>query len=63
MSWVPAACVGLQTKLNTERTPTDMSAADMDVDARLNMVDLPAKQDLVLFVSMVESKLFHLRNG
>ncbi|MCV6574191.1 MAG: hypothetical protein OIF58_00490 [Cohaesibacter sp.] len=35
----------------------------MDVDARLNMVDLPAKQDLVLFVSMVESKLFHLRNG
>lgn len=40
-----------------------MSAANADVDARLSMVDLPARQDIVLFVSLVDSKLAALRNG
>lgn len=34
-----------------------MSAANADVDARLSMVDLPARQDIVLYVSLVDSKL------
>ena len=40
-----------------------MTAANADVDARLSMVDLPARQDIVLYVSLVDAKLAALRNG
>ena len=40
-----------------------MFGAEAEIGARLILLDLPAKQDLVLHVSMVDSKLLALRNG